>query len=220
MIYFFFVSVPAIIGVAVFLLSSYGRGLIGLVLTRVLIGSNKPKKSKYVVRNLIFKHDNRTIKIDYLMIDPLGVHVIEVLNMKGTIMGRENDLEWTYSVDHGLTKNKFYSPVKKNSGHIAALKDELKSDAMFLSYVVFTNRSSIAIKTQHVTVEFPLAFIQAYRDKKTDHPLEHEHIESIYNAVVELKKNNAMSKKQYKELIEQESKEVKKIKTKTKTKKA
>ncbi len=214
MIYFYFIVVPAIIGVAVFLLSSYGRGLIGLVLTRALIGSNKPKKSKYVVRNLIFKHDNRTIKIDYLIIDPLGVHVIEVLNMKGTIFGRENDLEWTISVDHGLTKNKFYSPVKKNSGHIAALKDELKIDAMFFSYVVFTNRSSIAIKTHHVTVEFPLAFIQEYRDKQIEHPLEHEYLESIYNAVLELKKNNTISKKQYKELAELESKEAKKIKTK------
>jgi len=213
---FFFITVPAIIAIAVFLISAYGRGILGLIVTPLLIGSSKPKKDKYVVRNLIFKQDERVVKIDMVIINPVGVHVVQILNMAGTIMGRENDLEWTVSYDHGLTKNKFFSPIKKISGQLVAFKQalELTPNVAVHPYLVFTNRSSIAIKTVHISVEYPIAFKQEFSERKTEHPLSSEEIKAIYDKLVNLKKNSPVTKKEYKAYAEQEELEYKKSKTK------
>lgn len=213
---FFFITVPAIIAVAVFLISAYGRGILGLIITPLLIGSSKPKKDKYVIKNLIFKQDERTVKIDMVVVNPVGVHVIQILNMRGTIMGKENDLEWTASYDHGLTKNKFFSPIKTLSGQLVAFKQalELAPSVAVHPYLVFTNRSSIAIKTVHFSVEYPIAFKQEFDDKKAERQLSSEEIKTIYEKLVAIKKNSSVTKKEYKAYKELEELEYKKSKTK------
>ncbi|MBN2299618.1 MAG: NERD domain-containing protein [Acholeplasmataceae bacterium] len=213
---FFFIVVPAIIGVAVFFLSPYGRGVTGKLTVRVLIGSSKPKKSKYVIRNIIFTEGDMHVKIDYVVINTNGVHVIEVLNMPGVIFGRENDIEWTQTVDHGLTKQKFYSPVKRNSGQILALKEKINTNAIFHSYIIFTNRASIAIKTQHVTVEYPMGFKQALDEKSIEHPMLPGQIEAVYQKILEVKKNCSISYKEYKKQLKSEKQEEYKTKSKKK----
>ncbi len=211
---FYFIVVPAIIGIAVFFLSPFGRGLMGKLMTRVLVGSNQPKKSKYVVRDIVFVDGNLSVKIDYAIINPHGIHVIEVMNMPGVIFGRENDIQWTQTVDHGLTKQKFYSPVKKNAGQILALKEKLGTNAVFHNYIVFTNRASIAIKTQHVTVEYPMGFKQAFTEKTIEHPMPVAQVEAVYQKILDVKKNSPLTKKEYEKRIEQEKIEAKKSKEK------
>jgi len=71
----------------------------------------------------------------------------------------------------------------------------LNTDVPFFSYIVFTGRGSLAVKTVHVPVDYPLAFSQVLKTKKAQEVLDHKQAEALYHSILALKKNNKATKK-------------------------
>ncbi|MCF7931509.1 MAG: NERD domain-containing protein [Acholeplasmataceae bacterium] len=186
----FFIPVFILIAVAVFFVSPVGKGLTGEWVIRLFIGGSKPKKGKFVISDLTFVDGTHEVHVDHIVVNKQGIHVIETENMAGIIYGKESDTEWEQTLEHGKIKKKFYSPIKQNSGHIYSLKKVLNTDVPFFSYIVFTGRGSLAVKTVHVPVEYPLAFSQALKSKKAQEVLDLKQAEDLYHSILELKKKS------------------------------
>ncbi|MBU1093215.1 MAG: NERD domain-containing protein [Firmicutes bacterium] len=184
----FFVPVFIVIAVAIFFVSPVGKGLTGEFVIRTLIGGNSSKKGKFVISDLEFNDGIQEVHVDHIVINKQGIHVIETQNLAGIIYGKESDTEWEQTLEHGKLKKKFYSPIKQNSGHIYSLKKVLNTDVPFFSYIVFTGRGSLAVKTVHVPVEYPLAFSQVLKNKKAQEVLDAKQAEDMYHLILALKK--------------------------------
>ncbi|MBU1141171.1 MAG: NERD domain-containing protein [Firmicutes bacterium] len=89
---YYFIPVFIVIAIAIFLVSSTGKGLTGEFAIRLLIGKNKPKKSKYVISDLEFNDGTHDVHVDHIVINTQGVHVIETQNLAGIIMVRNQIL--------------------------------------------------------------------------------------------------------------------------------
>ena len=67
-------------------------------------------------------------ELDYLVVGPTGVFVIEVKNMSGVIRGTEEDAKWTQNkvLKNGKPfSHAFYSPVKQVRTHAVRLSKKL-----------------------------------------------------------------------------------------------
>ncbi|PKK96431.1 MAG: hypothetical protein CVV58_06380 [Tenericutes bacterium HGW-Tenericutes-3] len=185
---YYFIPVFLIIALAIFLVSSPGKGLTGEHVIKFFVGKSKPKKNKFVISHLDFNDGTHDVHVDHIIINSQGIHVIETENMKGIIYGKESETEWEQSLEHGKRIVKFYSPIKQNNGHIYSLKKMLNTTVPFFSYIVFTKRGSLAVKTVHVPVEYPFAFSQTIKNKKTADVLDRKQAEELYHAILDLKK--------------------------------
>ena len=87
------------------------------------------------LHNIMLESAKGTSQIDHLVVSPYGVFVIETKNYKGWIYGREDEFYWTQVLSGN--KNRFYSPLKQNEGHIKALQ-KLLGNVPFHSIVVFS----------------------------------------------------------------------------------
>lgn len=82
-------------------------------------------------------------------------------NYKGWIYGDETQKYWTQTFNR-RTKNRFYSPIDQNIGHIKALNNLLQLDEdIYESVIVFSNKSRMklevpynVIKLKHVKKHF------------------------------------------------------------------
>ncbi len=184
----FFIPVFIIIAIAIFFVSPVGKGLTGESVIRLFIGKSKPKKGKFVISDLTFKDGTQEVHVDHIVINKQGIHVIETQNLAGIIYGKESETEWEQSLEHGKLIKKFYSPIKQNSGHIYSLKKVLNTDVPFFSYIVFTKRGSLAVKTVHVPVDYPLAFSQTLKNKKAQEVLDIKQADEMYHSILALKK--------------------------------
>lgn len=112
--------------------------------------------NKYIIYNdIIIGGKEKGAQIDHLVLSPYGVFCIETKNMKGTIIGREEDNDWIQiKIGQGGKKyeKKFYNPCKQSRGHVNAVKSILRHsdfrDVLIYSIVVFNANKNINLKTQ------------------------------------------------------------------------
>lgn len=112
--------------------------------------------NKYMVYNdIVIGGTEKGAQIDHLVLSPYGIFCIETKNMKGTIVGREDDNEWKQiKVGQGgknYEKN-FYNPCKQSRGHVNAVKRLLRQmnlkDIFVYSIVVFNSNKAVTLKIQ------------------------------------------------------------------------
>lgn len=111
------------------------RGIIGENTVSRYIG-HTVENEKYVIENLILTDDDKSSQIDHIVINPMGIFVIETKNYSGSIYGSENQQEWTQVLQYGKIKNKFYNPLKQNASHIYRIK-KIVGNLPIKSLVVF-----------------------------------------------------------------------------------
>ncbi len=85
------------------------------------------------------KGDGHYAQVDAIAITRQGVVVFEVKDYHGKIYGDENALYWRQYPGGRRGYRTFYSPVRQNSGHIRALRQQLRSHGPlpYWSVVVF-----------------------------------------------------------------------------------
>ena len=76
-----------------------------------------------VLRDVVFKVDGKTHKIDYMALSKYGIFVMKVHNFGGVVTGKEDDEFW-------IEQNKFFK--KKRVNPIKANKEEIKALAKYL----------------------------------------------------------------------------------------
>ena len=108
---------------------------------------SKLNKGKYSIINNIKVPSRKGItQIDHVVISNFGVIVIETKNYKGIIYGDENKEYW-YKNYYGR-KNKFYSPILQNQGHINAIKNIIDDEEIpIYSIVVFISGCELDSKS-------------------------------------------------------------------------
>ncbi len=110
---------------------------------RVAKQLRKLNNSQYrVLNNVIIKTSKGTAEIDHIVVSRKGIYVIETKNRKGIIYGAENWEYWTQKLYN--KQHKFYSPIKQNNAHIAALRAVLKNEKVnYYSIIVFIKNANI-----------------------------------------------------------------------------
>lgn len=85
------------------------------------------------------KVDGKFSQIDVVAITTVGIIVFEVKDYSGWIFGSGGNNQWTQVLAYGKQKYRFYNPIKQNSKHIQALKQQLKyhPEVPYHSVVVF-----------------------------------------------------------------------------------
>lgn len=95
------------------------------------------------VRKVVTKAD--LVQIDCLVIDESGVYVFESKDYVGWIYAHGNRVHWTQVSGYGKNKHQFYSPVKQNESHIAALRTIVGSEVPIYSVVVFGREAELRV---------------------------------------------------------------------------
>lgn len=180
---------------AAYLKSPAGKGKVGELVVRLMIGRDKPKKAKYSVHNLTFHDGEKSVQIDHIVINKKGVHVIETKNYSGRIYGSEYDRQWTQVLAYGRVKHKLHSPLHQNYGHIMGLKTVLNlNEDVFRSYIVFTARAQIMNEYQ-TPVIYPIAINKSIKANKEI--LSEKEVIRIHRTLLSLKKSNTISNKEH-----------------------
>lgn len=118
--------------------------------------------NKYLIYNdIVIGGKEKGAQIDHLVVSPYGLFCIETKNMRGTIIGKEDDDNWIQrkaGKDGKIYEKQFYNPCKQSSGHVNALKNMLSHgnfrDIKVYSVVVFNHNfdTKLEIKTKVTTV--------------------------------------------------------------------
>ena len=142
-------------------------------------------KGYKLLSDIMIKNEKGTSQIDHILIGKKGIFVIETKDYSGLIYGEEYSRYWTQVINRN--NNQFYNPIRQNYGHVKALEKYIKRDDIFISVIVFTNKS----KLKKVETETPVIqlnklkkFIKKY---KSDVKLSKKEIEEIYTFI---KKSN------------------------------
>lgn len=87
-----------------------------------------------VIQNITITYEGRASEIDNIIVGKTGIFVVEVKNVKGTVIGNFSSNDWVqdkvdnYDIEHIKT---LYNPVKQTSTHIYRLAGVLKENGIF-----------------------------------------------------------------------------------------
>ena len=138
-------------------------------------------KGYKLLSNVMIKRESGTSQIDHILIGKKGVFVIETKDYNGKIYGDQYSKYWMQKLNG--RKNTFYNPIRQNYGHIKALEEMLDRKDIFISLIVFTNKSNIKkIKAEVPVIQVKKLkrFIKKY---KSDIYLSKDEISEIYNSI-------------------------------------
>lgn len=166
-------------------------------------------KNSYVINNLMFENQGKSIQIDHVLINETGVFVIETKNYAGYISGYENSQEWTQTLAYGKIKNKFYNPIKQNKSHVYHLKYLLNNPkVMYFPIVVFTGKVDVLnVQWSETPVLFPNQ-VRGYIRGIFQNNLSPQEVEEIHSKLEDIKKNNTITKKEHIESIKVEQSKI------------
>ncbi len=178
----------------IFLKSPAGKGVLGELYVKLMLGRNK-KGKKYIVNNLtLLDKNNMSHQIDHVLINKNGVFVIETKNYSGRVYGKDNQLEWTQVLAYGRVKNKFYNPVKQNKTHVFHLKPHLPSNIPIYSVIVFVKNNIDYIESDSVV---GFSGLRKFIKRRKEFKMGREDIDSLYNIINNLKSKNKVSKRKH-----------------------
>jgi hypothetical protein len=111
------------------------------------------KKIKYELKGnfrvfgpMLILKNNKTSEIDITIIHEVGIFILEIKNLFGTIQGNDYENNWIQKLN-STTEHTFYNPILQNEGHIRSFKsiidiNDFKIDEIN-SIIVFGNDSVI-----------------------------------------------------------------------------
>ena len=188
----------AIIILSLYLKTPAGRGKIGELTIKFILGKTEPGE-KYVINNLIIKgSDGKTSQIDHILINKNGIFVIETKNYSGKIFGDETQYKWTQTLNYGKVKNRFYNPVMQNDTHIRRIKEVTKTTLPIKSIVVFTQDNVKNIKSPRV---FTIKEMKKYINRSQNYSLKIKDMEKVYKQLKSIKDFNLITPKKHIENI-------------------
>lgn len=98
---------------------------------------------KLGVRRVVTKAD--LVQIDCMVVDESGVYVFESKDYVGWIYAHGKRVHWTQVSGYGKNKHQFYSPVRQNESHIAAVRTAIGKEVPIYSVVVFGREATLKV---------------------------------------------------------------------------
>ena len=206
MFFAFFIIVIA--AVAAFFKSSVGKGIVGEIIIKALIGkqSEETGKEQFVIHNFLLQLDNgKTSQTDHVLINSEGVFVIETKNYSGRIYGDDFQKEWTQVLNYGKVKNRFYSPIKQNYTHLCRIKNLLPDNVPIFSVVVFVKGNISYIKSDSVYT--PWSFSKRIKSRR-NRTLSLDEMKKIYNILTDHNKSKIISNHEHVQNIRHTQEEI------------
>ena len=87
------------------------------------------KEDDILLANICINHEGKSTELDNVIINSRGVFIIEVKNYSGTLIGQEEDYEWTkYKVSRGgnVYEKQVRNPIKQVKRQVYILSRLLK----------------------------------------------------------------------------------------------
>lgn len=136
-----------------------------------------------VLRDVVFKVDGKTHKIDYMALSKYGIFVMKVHNFGGVVTGKEDDEFW-------IEQNKFFkkkrvNPIKENKEEIKALAKYLHmSEDNFFSFICLPSQCKINTTNYKSLVGDPDSI--TYKIVKYKDEIVREDVLKLYNKLNKL----------------------------------
>ena len=181
------------------------KGVIGEKTVTAVLSFLDSNKYKIINDVIVEKVNGGTSQIDHVVVSNYGIFVIETKNYKGKIYGDEHNQYWTQVL--GRNKEKFYSPIKQNYGHIKALKHQLLTypDIELISIIVFSPEAELKVKTDKEVI-YTTKLLKTIR-KYTNETISNKVKDEIYNSILSLNINSKEVKKEHISSIRNNKKE-------------
>lgn len=97
------------------------------------------------LHDVILETKEGPVRIDHVIVSRFGVFVVEAMDMRGEILGRAFDPEWTQTV--GGERVKFQNPLRPNYNRKLALDGLLQiGEHKIFSVIAFTDRSRFQVE--------------------------------------------------------------------------
>jgi len=175
----FIIVVSAVWLLIGWLRSPMGRGAMGELRVKLVLGKTKPGE-RYIIHNLTIVQEGKSSQIDHILVNKNGVFVIETKNYSGRIYGDEHQQQWTQVLNYGRVKHKLYNPVKQNATHIYRINKVLEGKFAITSLVVFTQNNTRYITAPGV---IPLSALKKTVKRKGGIELSPEDMHTIYETL-------------------------------------
>lgn len=121
---------------------------------------DKLSNEYYVYNDIIIGTKEKGAQIDHLVLSPYGIFSIETKNMRGKIIGKEEEQEWKQEKrgqGSEIYVKQFYNPCKQSIGHLHAIENMLAhagfNDVKVYSIVSFNNNKDTILSVQATKVK-------------------------------------------------------------------
>ena len=163
------------------------------------------RQDYHVINDVVLPTPYGSSQIDHIVVSPFGIFVIETKNYSGWIYGSEHGEYWTKNV-YGH-KYDFYNPILQNTGHVTALRKNLKDyrSLPIFSIVAFSRQASLDVSIQNAIVvywnQIPRVIRQFGESKLSEEQVAavYDEIVAINQASVSIRKNHGQSIRSAKE---------------------
>ena len=174
------------------------RGKQGEQMVQAVLGSTVPRE-KYVINEITVRDgDGCSFDIDHIYINRYGIWVIETKCYSGTVLGKEEVHDWIFTAKNGQQSYR-YNPIKQNQTHLHRLKRCLNvNERIFHNIVVFTGEADIRVQSDKVCY---IGELTEKVNKPTGVTLSVLEMERYYAAILELKKQHAVSNSEHVQAI-------------------
>lgn len=145
-------------------------------------------KGSLLIHDLTILVDDKEHRIDFIIIHPHGIFVIETNTYEGVITGRETKTMWTDVMAYGKVKSHIYNPIRENESHLAAIHELLKpiGDYKLQGIVVFLKNAQLFVQANDKALIKPCS-IKAYIANNVVQKLSETQMKKIYDFLVEAK---------------------------------
>lgn len=155
-----------------------------------------PKQEYHVINDVVLPTPYGSSQIDHIVVSPFGIFVIETKNYSGWIYGSEHGEYWTKNV-YG-NKYDFYNPILQNTGHITALRKNLKDyrSLPIFSIVAFSRQARLDVSVHDAIVIYwdqILRVIRQFGEVK----LSAEQVDTIYDEILAINQASATIRKNH-----------------------
>ena len=141
MLWWFIIPMMLFFAFRILLRSPKFKGILGETSVKFTAWLRLSSKTYHALHNVTLPTPDGTTQIDHIFVSCFGIFVVETKNMKGWILGEENQKEWTQKF---FKKSfKFQNPLRQNYKHVKALEALLGVRSTVIhSVVVFVGDST------------------------------------------------------------------------------
>lgn len=153
--------------------SAWFKGRTGEFRVNVGIRRSLDQKSYHIIKDVTLPVDGGTTQIDHLVISPYGVFAIETKNMKGWIIGRADQAQWTQQIYR--FRQRFQNPLRQNYKHVKTVQELLGlSSHQVFNVVVFVGDSTFKTPMPAEVVHGVSSLVRYIKSKRIPVLAEHE----------------------------------------------
>ena len=177
-----YVLVGSLAVIVAILKSPWFKGWAGELMVKLIAKLRLNPRDYAMVHNVTLPTENGTTQIDHVIVSRFGIFVVETKNMKGMIIGRENEPKWTQKL--GRNSYSFQNPLRQNYKHTETLADCLGLPRSIIhSVVVFVGNSKFG-KDMPENVTYCTGYVR-YMLKFTEEVLTAEDMQSVLELIRE-----------------------------------